>query len=313
MEFCLSIEIQEGMTYADTLAMTLAGEAAGFGAALLAEHYSPSSGRPDLMAADAWVFFGALARETTRIRLGTLVSPVTFRHPAVLAKMAATLDHVSGGRAELGVGAGWLVEEHRAYGFPFGTGPERVDLLEEQLQIITNLWREEVFSHSGAHYQLADCRFTPRPIQLPRPPLLVGGASTATRLPRLAARYADEYVIGTGTPALCREIRDRLDRDCERIGRDPVGVSLALFAGVCVAETEDEVARHLAKMMEGARPHMQNTDTWILGTPEQAAGQLRELGTAGVNRLMFSVDNALHRAMVPLLGERVAPLVQESA
>ena len=313
MEFCLSIEIQEGMSYADTLAMTLAGEATGFHSALLAEHYYASSGRPELMSADAWVFLGALARDTERIRLGTLVSPVTFRHPAVLAKMAATLDHLSNGRAELGIGAGWLVDEHRAYGFPFGSGPERVDLLEEQLQVITGLWSQDPFSHAGAHYHLEECRFTPRPVQLPRLPILIGGASNATRLPRLAARYADEYVIGRGTPALCREVRDRLDRDCARAGREPSAVSLALFAGLCVAETEEEVARTLAKLMEGARPHMQDTETWILGTPEQAAARLRELRAAGVERLMFSVDNDLHREMIPLLGERVAPLLREGA
>src|SRR5882724_11644392 len=122
MKFCLSIEIQEGMSYADTLAMAKAGEAAGFDTALLAEHYYSSSGHYDKMAADAWLFLGALARDTERIRLGTLVSPVTFRHPSVLAKMATSLDHVSNGRAELGIGAGWLVDEHAAYGFPFESG-----------------------------------------------------------------------------------------------------------------------------------------------------------------------------------------------
>jgi probable F420-dependent oxidoreductase len=310
MEFCLSIEIQEGLTYADTLAMTLAGEAAGFHAALLAEHYYASSGRAELISADAWIFLGALARDTTRIRLGTLVSPVTFRHPAVLAKLAASLDHVSDGRAELGVGAGWLPEEHTAYGFPFPPGPRRVDLLEEQLQVITGLWGQDPFSFDGAHYQLDNCHFTPRPVQQPRLPILVGGDSAATRLPRLAARYADEYVIGRGTPALCRDVRDRLDRDCARAGRDPAEVSLALFAGLCVAETEGEVARHQARLLEGARPHMQDTSTWIMGTPDQAAARLRELAAAGVRRLMFSVDNDLHRAMVPLLGARVAPLVR---
>jgi alkanesulfonate monooxygenase SsuD/methylene tetrahydromethanopterin reductase-like flavin-dependent oxidoreductase (luciferase family) len=308
MEFCLSIEIQEGMTYADTLAMTQAGEAAGFHAALLAEHYYASSGRPELMSADAWIFLGALARETSRIRLGTLVSPVTFRHPAVLAKLAASLDHVSEGRAELGIGAGWLPEEHKAYGFPFPAGPRRVDLLEEQLQIITGLFAQDPFSFSGAHYQIDNCHFTPRPVQ-ERLPIIVGGDAGATRLPRLAARYADEYVIGRGTTALCRDVRDRLDRDCERAGREPSAVSLALFAGLCVAETEAEVQRLLAKMMEGARPHMQDTSTWIMGTPEQAAERLRDLAAAGVKRLMFSVDNDLHREMLPLLGERVKPLV----
>ena len=313
MEFCLSIEIQEGLDYAATLALAQAGEAAGFDAALLAEHYYASSGHFERMAADAWVFLGALARDTGRIRLGTLVSPVTFRHPAVLAKMAASLDHLSGGRAELGLGAGWLAAEHAAYGFPFPPGPARVDLLEEQLRVITGLWSETPFSHSGPHYRIEECHFTPRPVQRPRPPLLIGGTPTTTRLPRLAARYADEYVLGLGTPAQCRATRERLARDCDAAGREPGAVSLALFAGVCVGETEGEVERNLARLQEGARPHMQNLDTWILGTPERAAERLRELAAAGVRRLMFSVDHDLHREMVALLGERVAPLVRAGA
>ena len=313
MEFCLSIEIQEGLSYADTLAMTRAGEEAGFHAALLAEHYYPSSGQLDRMAGDAWVYLGALARETRRIRLGSLVSPVTFRHPSVLAKMAATLDHLSGGRAELGLGAGWLAAEHAAYGFDFPPGPRRVDLLEEQLQVIKGLWTkgtEDPFSHAGPRYRLEGCRFTPRPVQRPHPPLLIGGMVASSRLPRLAARYADEYVVGMGNADQCREVRERLDRACERAGRDPAEVSLALFAGVCVGETDAEVRRRLERLLEGARPHMRQTDTWVLGTPEQAAERLRDLGAAGVRRLMFSVENELHREMLPLLGERIAPLVR---
>src|SRR5262245_43210792 len=123
MQLCLSIEIQEGLSYDTTLALTRAAEAGGFHASLLAEHYYASSGHLDRMSADAWVFLGALARDTERIRLGTLVSPVTFRHPSVLAKMATSLDQLSGGRAELGIGAGWLAAEHAAYGFPFPPGP----------------------------------------------------------------------------------------------------------------------------------------------------------------------------------------------
>ena len=309
MKFCLSIEIQEGMSYAETLAMTRAAEDAGFDAALVAEHYYPSSGHLERMSGEAWVFLGALARDTSRIRLGTLVSPVTFRHPSVLAKLAATLDHVSGCRAELGLGAGWLEDEHAAYGFAFPEGPRRVDLLEEQLLVINGLWTQEVFNHTGQHYQLANCRFTPRPVQRPRPPLLVGGMATATRLPRLAARHADEYVIGMATPEVCRGVRDRLDRDCAKAGRDPGDLSLALFAGVCVAETEAGVEQMLERLLTGARPHMRATDNWVKGTPEQAAERVRELSAAGVDRLMFSVEREEHIEMVRLLGERVAPLL----
>src|SRR5438132_7743674 len=156
MKLCLSLEIQEGMTYADSLAMTRAGEELGFDSALLAEHYYPSGqfdryklGLGERMAADAWIYLAGLARETSKIRLGTLVSPVTFRHPVVLAKMAATLDHLSDGRAELGIGAGWLLPEHEAFGFDFPPAPRRVDLLEEQLQVIAGLWNnnQNPFSH----------------------------------------------------------------------------------------------------------------------------------------------------------------------
>jgi F420-dependent oxidoreductase-like protein len=313
MEFCLSIEIQEGLSFTQTLALTQAAERAGFTAALLAEHYAASSGRADRMAADAWVFLGALARETTRIRLGTLVSPVTFRHPSVLAKLAATLDHLSGGRAELGLGAGWLAAEHAAFGFPFPAGPARVALLEEQLQVITGLWSQYPFSHHGPHYQLETCYFTPRPVQQPRPPILIGGTPTSTRLPQLAARYADEYNLGLGAPAACRATRERLDRACARLGRAPETLSLSLFAGVCVGETELEVARSLDRLRAGARPHMQDLDTWITGTPEQAAARLRALAAAGVQRLMFSVEHEVHGEMVTLLGERVLPLVNTAA
>jgi F420-dependent oxidoreductase-like protein len=310
MKFCLSIEIQEGMDYAATLAMTRAAEDAGLDAALLAEHYYPSSGNLALMSGEAWVYLGALARDTTRIRLGSLVSPVTFRHPSVLAKLAATLDHVSNGRAELGIGAGWLEAEHSAYGFPFPPGPRRVDLLEEQLQVIKGLWTQDPFIHTGQHYQLQDAHFTPRPVQRPHPPILVGGMATAKRLPRLAAQHADEYVIGMATPDLCREIRDRLDRDCERAGRDPRDVSLALFAGFCVAETEAAVERMKERLLVGSRPHMRATENWVLGTPEKAAERVRELSAAGVNRLMFSVERDEHREMLPILGHGVGPLVR---
>src|ERR1700687_2665392 len=169
MRLCLSIEIQEGLTYAETLAMTRAGEDLGYEASLLAEHYYPTGiadrdpgGPGERDTADAWIFLAALARDTSRIRLGTLVSRVTFRHPSVLAKMAATLDHVSDGRAELGIGAGWHEHEHAAYGFDFPAAGRRVELVEEQLRVINGLWSQDPFSHSGKAYQLTDCYFTPK-------------------------------------------------------------------------------------------------------------------------------------------------------
>jgi alkanesulfonate monooxygenase SsuD/methylene tetrahydromethanopterin reductase-like flavin-dependent oxidoreductase (luciferase family) len=311
VRLCLSIEIQEGMTYGDTLAMTRAGEQLGFEAALLAEHYQPS-GRADRytasaappIASDAWIYLAGLARETQRIRLGTLVSPVTFRHPSLLAKMAATLDHLSDGRAELGLGAGWLEAEHQAYGFDFPPAPRRVDLLEEQLQVIGGLWSQDPFSHDGQAYHLRDCHFTPQPVQRPRPTLIVGGSSTAERLPRLAARYADEYVINSPSLEQCHMARQKLDRACEASGRDPSDVRLSAFVAMCVGEQPSDVERIL-ETYQASNPQytrmLSSRDNWIMGTPEQARAQLQGLAEAGIDRALVSVNADLHREMIALL------------
>jgi alkanesulfonate monooxygenase SsuD/methylene tetrahydromethanopterin reductase-like flavin-dependent oxidoreductase (luciferase family) len=307
----LSIEIQEGMSYADTLAMTRAGEGLGFDTSLLAEHYYPSGpaeryagGLGSRMAADAWIYLAALARETRRIRLGTLVSPVTFRHPSVVAKMAATLDQVSDGRAELGIGAGWFEAEHAAYGFAFPAPGRRVDLVEEQLEVICGLWSQDPFSYSGQHYQLREAHFTPKPVQQPRPTIIVGGSATATRLPRLAARFADEYVITNPSIEQCRTTRALLDRECERAGRDPSSLRLSVFVGLCLGRTEAEVAQHF-ETFERTNPQaarmMAARANWIAGPPEQAKDRLAQLDAAGVARALLSVNCDLHREMLPLL------------
>ena len=310
MRLCLSIEIQEGMPYQQTLALTRAAEELGFEASLLAEHYYPSGaadrhagGPGERIASDAWIYLAGMARETHSIRLGTLVSPVTFRHPSVLAKMAATLDHLSHGRAELGLGAGWLEQEHRAYGFAFPAPPRRVDLLEEQLQVITGLFGPtEPFSHHGPAYQLEQCYFTPKPAR--RPTIIVGGSSTATRLPKLAARYADEYVVNSPSVEQCQMARQRLDSECRAVGRDPDEVRLSAFLAICIGRTADDVDRALAAYaarnpqyvrMLSSRPN------WIAGTPDVARQQLEALADAGVERALLSVNDDIHFDMLPLL------------
>jgi len=311
VQLCLSIEIQEGLTYADTLALTRSAEDLGFDASLLAEHYYPTGvtdryegGLGSRIAGDAWIYLAALARDTQRIRLGTLVSPVTFRHPSVLAKMAATLDHVSDGRAELGIGAGWFPTEHAAYGFTFPEPKYRVDLVEEQLQVITGLFSQDPFTHHGRAYQLEDAHFTPRPVQQPRLTIIVGGSATAQRLPRLAARYADEYVITLPSADQARAIRTRLDEACEKVGRDPATLRLAIFTPICVADTEQEVKARF-EHLRATNPQylrMMNAETaWIMGTPDMAKTQLSNLQAAGVARALLSVNCDLHREMLPLL------------
>jgi alkanesulfonate monooxygenase SsuD/methylene tetrahydromethanopterin reductase-like flavin-dependent oxidoreductase (luciferase family) len=308
VKLCLSIEIQEGMSYADTLQMTRDAEALGFDSSLLAEHYLPSgvaaqySGDP--ISADAWIYLAGLARETQRIRLGTLVSPVTFRHPVVLAKMAATLDHLSNGRAELGIGAGWLESEHAAFGFAFPAPPRRADLVEEQLRVINGLWASDPFTFEGQHYALANAHFTPKPVQQPRPTIIVGGRTTSQRLPKLAGRYADEFVIGQPTPEAVRHTRSLLDAACSSAGRSPSSVALSAFVPFAVGSSSSEVD---ARMQDYRRSNpqyvrmMDDTSTWLLGTPDKVRRQLADLEAAGIARVMVSVNCDAHREMLPLL------------
>jgi alkanesulfonate monooxygenase SsuD/methylene tetrahydromethanopterin reductase-like flavin-dependent oxidoreductase (luciferase family) len=313
MKLCLSIEIQEGMSYADTLAMTRAAEALSFDSALLAEHYYPSGpldqypgGAASRVSADAWIYLAGLARETTRIRLGTLVSPVTFRHPVVLAKMAATLDHLSDGRAELGIGAGWLEAEHQAFGFAYPDGPKRVDLVEEQLQVINGLFSQKSFTHSGAAYTLREAHFTPKPIQQPRPTIIVGGRTTSQRLLRLAARHADEFVIGQPTPEEARIVRERLDAATERAGRAEDAVALSVFVPIAVGQSSDDVDRDMQTYRETNPQYvrmMDNLSTWLLGTPDQVADQLAALAAARISRVLVSVNCDMHQRMLPLLAQ----------
>jgi alkanesulfonate monooxygenase SsuD/methylene tetrahydromethanopterin reductase-like flavin-dependent oxidoreductase (luciferase family) len=291
VKLCLSIEIQEGLTYGKTLALAGSAEGAGFDAVLLAEHYTSSAGAGAEHAADAWIYLAALARDTGRIRLGTLVSPVTFRHPSVLAKLAASLDHVSDGRAELGLGAGWLEAEHTAYGLPFPPAGRRVDMLEEQLQVIKGLWTHDTFNHTGSLYELTNCRFTPKPVQKPHPPLIVGGRPGSRRIRTLASRHADEYVISLATVDECTTARQALDDAC----------ALSLFTYACVGDSDADVERRLGRLVPGLRPEMRTTTRWIVGTSAQVASHLGRLRDAGVARVFVAAWDEEHHDLAERL------------
>jgi alkanesulfonate monooxygenase SsuD/methylene tetrahydromethanopterin reductase-like flavin-dependent oxidoreductase (luciferase family) len=222
--------------------------------------------------------------------------------------MAATLDHVSNGRLELGIGAGWFETEHEAFGFSFPPAPRRVDLVEEQLEIVNGLWSQDPFTYTGQAYHLQEAHFTPKPVQQPRPTIIVGGSASATRLPKLAARFGDEYVITNPSDEQCRAVRALLDRECERLGRDPASLRLSVFVAICVAQTADDVAKlfevyartnpQYARMLDGR-------DNWIAGTPDQVRQHLGRLEDAGVARALLSVNCDLHREMLPLLAQAV--------
>jgi F420-dependent oxidoreductase-like protein len=295
MRICLMIEGQEAVTWDDWRALARTAEASGFEALFRSDHYRSVQGRHERGSLDAWSTVNALAAVTETIRLGTMVSPASFRHPSVLAKSVATADHVSGGRVELGLGAGWLESEHRAYGFPFHDTRTRMDVLEEQLQIIRGEWGDGPFSFAGDHYRLEGLDALPKPLQRPGPPIIIGGSGGPRSL-RLATTYADEYNTVFPTPDFCRELRERLD------DRLPLSIMTGVLIGSDGADYDARVKR-----LEEWNGDAGISGAWITGTTDDAIAQLEELEAAGVQRAML--QNLLHRDLdhVELIGREIIP------
>jgi F420-dependent oxidoreductase-like protein len=296
------VEGQEGVTWEQWVALAQACEQAGLDGLFRSDHYTGVI-RSAEGSLDAWATLAALAAVTERIRLGSLVSPATFRHPSVLARMAVTADHISGGRIELGLGAGWYEEEHVRHGFPFPPLPERLGRFAEQLEIVYRSWTEEEFDFDGSYYELRGCRALPKPLQRPHPPLIVGGAAKrGTADP--AVRFADEYNTHTDSPAECRERRRLLDAACERGGRDPATLPLSLMTASIIGSDRGEVEarRRLLAERTGVEPAS------LVGTVDEVAERLREYEAAGVTRVMC--QHLLHDDLeqVGLLGEIAAQL-----
>ena len=288
MRILLMIEGQEGVAWDDWVALARACENSGLDGLFRSDHYASTTSYPT-ESLDAWATLSALAALTERIRLGTLVSPATFRHPSELAKVAATVDHVSGGRVELGLGAGWMDLEHGAFGFPFPPMAERLAVFAEQLEIVKRQWTEDAFDFDGRHYRLEDCRAVPKPLQRPHPRLLVGGRGARGTV-EPAARFADEYNTFYFDAEGCRRVRSTLDEACERAGRDPASLPLSLMTGVVVASDGATLERRASRLAE-----LTGADSWrdlvdrpelLVGTTDEVADRLRELEAAGVTRLM---------------------------
>src|SRR3954467_6483211 len=240
----LMIEGQEDVTWEDWVALADACERSGVEALFRSDHYVSVQGDGERGSLDAWGTINALAARTTRLRLGTMVSPTSFRHPSVLAKLATTADHISGGRVELGMGTGWSEIEHTAYGFPFLSMKERMDVLEEQLTIVHDgHWGDGPFSFKGEHYELEDLNAFPKPVQPPHPPLIMGGAA-GPRAARLAARFADEYNTVMPTLAAGAERKASIGAAGEKAGREPIPftVMTGCVIGADQAQYEERAA-----------------------------------------------------------------------
>ena len=244
MELRVFTEPQQGATYEDLLAVARTAEELGYGAFFRSDHYVGMGPGMDMGAlpgpTDAWITLAGLARDTSTIRLGTLMTSATFRHPGPLAISVANVDAMSGGRVELGLGAGWFEAEHTAYGIPFPDTRERFDRFEEQLEVVTGLWRTpegERFSHGGTHYQVTDSPALPKPRQDPHPPVLVGGHGKR-RTPELAARFADEFNIPFPPLEEVRPQFDRVRAACEERDRDPATMTWSVALVLCAGADE---------------------------------------------------------------------------
>jgi F420-dependent oxidoreductase-like protein len=313
MRVCLMIEGQEDVTWEQWLALAGACEEHGLEGLFRSDHYESVMGMRERGSLDAWATLAALAARTRRIRLGTLVSPATFRHPSVLAKMVATVDHVSGGRAELGLGAGWHEGEHRAYGFEFPPTPTRMERLAEQLEIVTRSWTEDAVEFQGRHYQVQDLRALPKPVQRPRPTLLVGGGAGPKSL-ALAARFADEYnTVGVSLEELPERHGKLLDAWREA-GRDPEEARLSLMTTCVVGRDRAEVSERVGRVLAAIGSHdsvaevVEARPNWLLGTVDEVAERLRGLEAAGVGRVMLQHLDHADTEMVAVLGELAASM-----
>jgi len=305
MRLCLMIEGQEGVAWDDWVRLARLTEELGLEGLFRSDHYTAII-RPDADAHDAWATLAGLAAITTRIRLGTMVSPATFRHPSVLARMAVTVDHISGGRVEVGMGSGWYEREHDAHGFPFLDGKQRFALFAEQVEIVVRSWVGERFDHDGPAYTLRDQLALPRPVQQPHPPLVLGG-TVRPRFAALAARYATEVnTLGAPDDEL-RERKARLDRACADAGRDPAtlgySVMTACFLGESHADVVDRVGWLLSLRGDETDPETlvaERRDRWLVGTVDEVAQRIAELTDLGVTRILLQHLNHSDDEMIGL-------------
>ena len=306
MDLRIFTEPQVGATYDTLLAAARATEAAGFSAFFRSDHYLAFSGDGLPGPTDAWVTLAGLARETERIRLGTLVTAVTFRRPGPLAISVAQVDQMSGGRVDIGLGTGWFDDEHHAYGVPFPPLKERFEMLEEQLEILTGLWRTPVgdrFDFDGAHYQLRGSPALPKPVQDGGPPIIVGGGGQH-KTPRLAARFASEFNLPFSPKGFFTEQAGRVREACRAIERDPDELTYSAALTVCVGENTAEVERRASAIGQDVD---QLRRSGVCGTPTEAIATLEAWADAGAQRIYLQVLDLDDLDHIALLGAEVLP------
>jgi len=302
-------EPQQGATYDQLLALARLTEELGFDAFFRSDHYFRiGEGSPGVGSTDAWITLAALGRETERIRLGTLVTPVTFRLPGVLAIQVAQADAMSSGRIELGMGAGWYDREHAAFGIPFPPTNDRFEMLEEQLAIIDGMWTTpagEPFTFDGKHYQLDESPALPKPVQRPRPPIILGGWGTK-RTPRLAARFADEFNMPFAPVGYYREGCDHVRAACENVDRDPATMRFTVALVACVGRDDAEFERRADAI--GQKPEDLRANA-AGGLPGEVVERIHAFAEAGAETVYLQVLDLDDHDHLRLIAAEVAPHV----
>ena len=306
MRLRIFTEPQQGAHYSDLSALARLSEELGFDAFFRSDHYMSFHGDGLPGPTDAWLTLAALARDTTHIRLGTLVSPVTFRYPGPLAISVAQVDEMSGGRVELGLGTGWHDGEHAAYGIPFPPVGTRFEHLEEQLAIVTGLWSTPVgerFSYTGAHYTITDSPALPKPVQQPVP-VIVGGWGEK-RTPRLAAQYATEFNLPFAPVELFGDAVQRVRAACEASGRDPATLRTTVAQTVCCGATEEEFTRRASAIGVPTNLHANN----LGGLPGEIVERIGAYAAAGADTVYLQVLDLADHDHLRLIAAEVVPHV----
>lgn len=316
MRYALMTEPQQGLSYDQILALARTAEDAGLEAFFRSDHYASFPGESGLPTTDAWATLAGLARETERLRLGTLVSPVTFRIPGNLAKVIQTVDEMSGGRIEAGLGAGWNAEEHAQLGIPFPPLAERYDMLAEQLAILHGLWTEDDgWSYEGEHWQVRDAKRHGEVARNGRRhPYIILGGKGMPRMADLVARYADEFNLNSASPEDAPAAYGRIRVACQAVGRDADEVVYSAMTGVLVAETEGDLRTRVADLLTALGQTGSDGDAWlaarrgrwIMGTPDEARERVDTLARLGTQRIMLQDFLPLDLDQVRLMGRTFA-------
>lgn len=307
MDFRIFVEPQQGATYGDQLAVAQTAESSGYSAFFRSDHYVAMSGDGLPGPTDSWVTLAGLARETSTIRLGTMVTSATFRHPGPLAISVAQVDEMSGGRVEFGIGAGWFEAEHKAYAIPFPPLGERFDRLTEQLEIFTGLWTTETgqtFDYAGTHYDITDSPALPKPVQSPHPPIIIGGGG-AKRTPALAARFAAEFNIPFVPLDTLSTQFARVADAVEAAGRPADSIVYSAAFVLCAGRDDDEIARRASAIGREVDELRSNSPT--VGTPDEIVDKLGPFVEAGVQRVYLQLLDMSDLDHVDFFAEAIAP------